>query len=126
MDAIKIQYFRHQLEKSFRNIFNIQSETAEERIYQTPELTSRSGALRAALQSPVYSISQSGQGVVTEIKYPKYVRFLDMKRYGNKRIYNRPIWGVLYGETRDNIRFEFRDWLRKNYGQALSDSLGGQ
>lgn len=124
MEAIKIQYFRHQLEKSFRDIFNEQSQIAEERIYQTPELTSRSGALRAALQNPVYSISQSGQGVVAEIKYPKYVRFLDMKRNGNKRIYNRPVWGTMYGEALDNIRYEFRDWLRKNCGQALADSFG--
>ncbi len=45
-----------------------------------------------------------------------------MKRLGNYRIYNRPVWGILYKETFNDIRFEFSAWLRKNLADSIRES----
>ena len=53
---------------------------------------------------------------------PTYLRLLDRKRLGNYRIYNRPVWGILYKETFNDIRFEFSAWLRKNLADSIRES----
>lgn len=129
-ESIKAQYFRHHLQTALRDILEAQKLIATERIYQhgaarTREQGSgstvkgRSGALLQALTNPRYMIGDSGDGIRTETIVPTYIRFLDMKRHGNYQIYNRQIWGILYGETLNNIKYEFGDWLRKHYPHLL-------
>lgn len=129
-EAVKMQYFREQLEKGLRDIFEAQRVIATERIYQDgPDriragrgaitTRSRSGALLEALTNPRYSITPDGSGLRTETSLPTYIRFLDMKRYGNHHIYNRPIWGILYKETMSNVRYEFRQWLETHFPELL-------
>lgn len=61
-------------------------------------------------------------GLNAKTYYPTYLRFLDMKRLGNYRIYNRPLWGILYRETLVDIKYEFRQWLQKNFTQEIIDA----
>ena len=46
-----------------------------------------------------------------------------MKRMGNYRIYNRPIWGILYKDSFVKMKYEFEDWLRSFVGRTLRDSF---
>lgn len=116
----KAQYFKEQAEKGIREIFARQREIASERIYRTQEgMKSRSGRLMESLTNPKYSVSTPGEGLQAETEVPTYIRFLDMKRYGNHRIYNRQIWGILYKETLQNIKYEFRDWIRECFPELL-------
>jgi len=39
-----------------------------------------------------------------------------MKKFGNRKIYNRQVWGILYNNALKDIKF--------NYGQAISDVVG--
>lgn len=130
-ESIKAQYFRQQLEKGIRDIFEAQKVIATERIYQSghdrirykrggPTLQGRSGVLLEALTNPRYSIINDGEGVRTETVVPTYIRFLDMKRHGNYQIYNRQVWGILYKETLINTKYEFRDWLEKHFPMLLN------
>ena len=73
----------------------------------------------AALTNPRYRISPDGAGVRTETTLPTYIRFLDMKRHGNYQIYNRQVWGILYKETLQNVKYEYRDWLEKHFPELL-------
>ncbi len=122
------QYFTEYVNKGFRRIFNEQRHIAAAKIYGkqayrtdgTPR--SRSGRLQQALASPSFSISGSGSSISANTQYPTYLRFLDMKRLGNYRIYNRPIWGILYKETFNDIRFELSEWLRKNVADSIRES----
>lgn len=122
------RYFTEYVNRGFRRIFDEQRRIAATKIYGkqayrtdgTPR--SRSGRLQQALASPSFSISGSGAGISAKAQYPTYLRFLDMKRLGNYRIYNRPIWGILYKETFNDIRFEFSDWLRKNFADSIRES----
>ena len=95
------KYFTEYVNRGFRRIFEEQRRIAAAKIYGkqayrtdgTPR--SRSGRLQQALASPTFSITGSGSGISANAQYPTYLRFLDMKRLGNSRIYNRPVWGIL-------------------------------
>lgn len=123
------KYFSEYINRGFRRIFEEQRRIAASKIYGkqayrtdgTPR--SRSGRLQQALSSPSFSISGSGSSISAKANYPTYIRFLDMKRLGNYRIYNRPIWGILYKETFRDLRYEFSDWLEKFVRKSLSDSF---
>lgn len=131
MDAAQItsQYFAECIRKGFRTIFAEQRAVAAKKIYSHEAKTlkgyprSRSHVLEQSLQSPDYTVNPSGSGVSARVNYPSYIRFLDMKRLGNYRIYNRPIWGILYKQTFQDIRYEFGDWLRKNFGEEIRQSF---
>lgn len=122
------KYFTEYVNRGFRRIFEEQRRIAAANIYEkqayrtdgTPR--SRSGRLQQALASPTFSITGSGSGISAKAQYPTYLRFLDMKRLGNYRIYNRPVWGILYKETFNDIRFEFSAWLRKNLADSIRES----
>lgn len=122
------KYFTEYVNRGFRRIFEEQRRIAAAKIYGkqayrtdgTPR--SRSGRLQQALASPTFSITGSGSGISAKVQYPTYLRFLDMKRLGNYRIYNRPVWGILYKETFNDIRFEFSAWLRKNLADSIRES----
>lgn len=122
------KYFTEYVNRGFRRIFEGQRRIAAAKIYGkqayrtdgTPR--SRSGRLQQALASPTFSITGSGSGISAKAQYPTYLRFLDMKRLGNYRIYNRPVWGILYKETFNDIRFEFSAWLRKNLADSIRES----
>lgn len=122
------KYFTEYVNRGFRRIFEEQRRIAAAKIYGkqayrtdgTPR--SRSGRLQQALASPTFSITGSGSGISAKAQYPTNLRFLDMKRLGNYRIYNRPVWGILYKETFNDIRFEFSAWLRKNLADSIRES----
>lgn len=122
------KYFTEYVNRGFRRIFEEQRRIAATKIYGkqayrtdgTPR--SRSGTLQQALASPIFSITGSGSGISAKAQYPTYLRFLDMKRLGNYRIYNRPVWGILYKETFTDIRYEFSAWLRKNLADSIRES----
>ena len=122
------KYFTEYVNRGFRRIFDEQRRIAADKIYGKQAYRtdgtrrSRSGRLQQALASPIFSISGSGSGISAKAEYPTYLRFLDMKRLGNYRIYNRPVWGILYKETFNDIRFEFSSWLRKNLADSIRES----
>ena len=78
-----------------------------------------------ALMHPQYRISADGPGIKAETTLPTYIRFLDMKRLGNWKIYNRQIWGILYKETLNNTKYEYRDWLKEHF-PALLEQFNNQ
>ncbi len=126
---VVFKYFREYMSRGFNKIFNEQRNIAASKIYGsqayrtdgTPR--SRSGRLQQALQSPALQLSGSGSSLSATIAYLTYIRFLDMKRLGNCRIYNRPIWGILYRQTLRDIRYEFSDWLAKFVSSRLADGF---
>ncbi len=123
------KYFTEYIRRGFRNIFEEQRRIAATKIYGKQAYRtdgskrSRSGRLQKALESPTLILNGSGSSLSAAVKYPTYLRFLDMKRLGNYRIYNRPIWGILYKQTFRDIRFEFRSWLENLVHNSISNSF---
>lgn len=124
--AIRAQYFRQQLEAGVRDIVEAQRVVADSRIYSRPEPEdhgSRSGRLLAALQSPDSTFRVLGNSVSVMVRVPVYMRFLDMRRRADMKIYNRQIWGILYAGTLQDVKYEYRDWLRDRFGGMLTAAL---
>lgn len=121
------KYFAEYIRRGFRNIFDEQRRIAAAKIYGKQAYRtdgtrrSRSGTLMKALESPSFSLDSSGSTLSASVEYPKYLRFLDMKRLGNYRIYNRPIWGILYKQTLRDIRYEYKDWCRQFMYNTISN-----
>lgn len=124
-EDLKLEYFTQQLEKGVKNIFAAQAQAAASNIYADGDdsLFNRSGALRQALETPRYTIATAGGGLQLTSLLPEYVRFVDMKNHGNRVIYNKHLWGVLYKETMSDIKYEFRDWLEQHYGDTIRSAL---
>ncbi|MBQ6732335.1 MAG: hypothetical protein IJR06_04375 [Paludibacteraceae bacterium] len=76
----------------------------------------RTGALEDSLANPEYSINSNGAQFNVTAKIVLHERFLDMKRHGNKKIYNRQVWGILYNNALPDIKY--------NVGKEIADTVG--
>ncbi|QIK56074.1 hypothetical protein G7051_17590 [Dysgonomonas sp. HDW5B] len=122
----KSNFIRDQLEHDLRSIYKAQQLIVSERIwYEGKDLKKverekgvkkRSGILEDALANPDFIIQSAGEKFTVVANYPLYIRFLDMRRKADLRVYNRQIWGILYNNALINIRFR--------YGKEISDKIG--
>lgn len=91
---------QHQI-GSFLNTQGTKLLTKQREVFSSSPILSKSGRLMSFLQG---TPNVTGTGV--RMEYPKYIRFLDMKRSvrGNKKwhanIYNRPVYGHLVSGVR--------------------------
>lgn len=99
-----------------RNSTYIEGKELNIKKYNNQKIGVQSRALLQSLENPDYVIQTSGDKFIVTGNIVKKMRFLDMKKYGNLRIYNRQVWGILYNNAYRDIRF--------NYGKAISDLLG--
>lgn len=91
--------FTHEIGKAFK----IQTDAllAKQSAIAADSFARRSGRLQDS-----FSSASSVSGPMAQLSYPKYIRFLDMKRGrgGIKKrhapIYSRPVWGYLVGGIR--------------------------
>ncbi len=84
---------------------------------------SRSKQLEDAFRRGPSKIRRVGNGVTADVTYPLSMRFADMKKMADMKIYDRPVWGYLYGELFPDIRHGFRDWLLTALRTDIDNSL---
>jgi len=82
-------------------------------------MNEHTGRLISALSGNAYQITGSGAQLQFRSTVPIYIRFLDMKHLGDWRIYNRQIWGILYNNSYQEIRFGFTDEVREFLRKSL-------
>lgn len=134
MDKLELQFVHQEILKGIRDIFSAQRNVAQRRIYQEGQerrvihgtgktVRGRSGYLMQSLENPTVNAWAGELSVHAHFDYPIYIRFLDMKEHGNYKIYNRQIWGILYGETFRNIRYEFNQEVRNWVDKHLRDIM---
>lgn len=139
-DLIKQEFIRERVEKDIRAIFEAQLLIARERIYTrtryskegrsfyqeqgTGAALDRDSLLLKALETPQYKIEASGNGIISTSNIPMYMRFMDMKRVGNWQIYNRQVWGILYNNTINAIRYEYGKQVRDQIYARLANAFG--
>jgi hypothetical protein len=80
----------------------------------------KTGWLAEKLASGIYTVLSTADGANMVIKYPKYIRFLDLKksRSGRKKkvyhpIYNRPLYGFVYGYAFARLRAALNSNIRE-------------
>lgn len=140
-DLIKQEFIRERVEKDIRAIFEAQLLIARERIYTRTRYSKegrsfyqekgfgstldRDSLLLKALETPQYKIEASGNGIISTSNIPMYMRFMDMKRVGNWQIYNRQVWGILYNNTINAIRYEYGKQVRDQIYARLANAFSG-
>ncbi|WP_352422277.1 hypothetical protein [Proteiniphilum sp.] len=123
----KSEFVIQVLERDVKNIFNAQLLIARQNIYIKGRalkkekrggniIGRKTGRLLESLENPDYVIAQRDDKFIVSSGIVKHMRFLDMKRLGNRKIYNRQVWGILYNNS-------LRD-LRQGYGKELYDFVG--
>ncbi|MDR0681170.1 MAG: hypothetical protein LBG15_04870 [Dysgonamonadaceae bacterium] len=125
----KQEFIVQVLERDLNNIYKAQRLIAQKNIYvecralevvhrKGKKIGVRSGALLASLENPDFLIRISGEKFIVSAAIVKQIRFIDMKKFGNRKIYNRQVWGILYNNALKDLRF--------NYGKALRDYVGAK
>lgn len=142
-ELIKQEFVRENVEKDIRAIFEAQYLIATERIYTKTiyptqigqkrrfiqeedygrTVRGTTGRLINALRNPVYSVGFYGQGVVATSNIPLYIRFLDMRRRGNYGIYNRQVWGILWNNSLQAIKYGYGKEVRERIYAGLQEAF---
>ena len=130
----KTQFVVEVLNRDIKNIYRAQLLIAEKNIrLQGRELKekrrsgakigTRTGQLVEALQNPRFAIAGNDGKFQAEAYITLQTRFLDMKRKGNWMIYNRQVWGILYNNSRVDIKYRYGDQIRDILGEALNQAF---
>lgn len=123
MENVKNEFFKETLSEGISKIYETQRKIASEKIYGRILRKSKGTLLREALSGENAGIKLTSKGVSATLSYPIYLRFIDMRHLGNLKIYNKILWGVLYKETFNKMRYNFREWLDKNIKEDLTKAL---
>lgn len=129
----KDEFIRIILDRDLRNIFKAQYLVASKRKYlqgkdlkiktRRKKINRDTEVIETALKNPNFVIQSQGEKFITESSVPVEIRFLDMRRLGNLRIYNRQIWGILYNNTYPDIRFGYGEEIKDRVGDALNQAF---
>lgn len=127
------EFIRKILERDARNIYRAQHLVVSQHIYLSGKdlkatkrkkgLQRRTGHLEDSLANPEFYIRSEGEHFVMAANYPIYIRFLDMKRKGNWRIYNRLVFGILFNNALKDLKFKYGQNITDRIGNALRDAF---
>jgi hypothetical protein len=91
-------------------------------------LNTRTGGLEQHLASFPFNIKISNGSYELELLYQLKVRFLDLKKSKKGKpknfyepIYNREVWGFVYGRIYKQLRYGFSQELRNKYTEKLRE-----
>jgi hypothetical protein len=104
--------YRAQLAIAKHNV-HIEGKDSKVKKRRGAALKVKTGRLISSLENPDFIIQANGTHFVVSARIMLYMRFLDMKRLGNWKIYNRQVWGILENNA-------LRD-IRSRYGQDIHD-----
>jgi len=133
----KQQFIIQVLERDVRNIYKAQLAIAQQNIYiegktlkvkkrRGAKIGVRSGALLESLENPDYMIQAQGEKFIVSAGIVKHMRFIDMKKFGNRKIYNRQVWGILYNNALKDIKFNYGQAIKDRVSEALHEAFPGE
>lgn len=67
-------------------------------------------------------VSGNGNDVMFSFKISRKLRYADMKRLGNAKVYNKPLWGIIFG-SKDSVKTRLQYELTEEVRQRLNDEL---
>lgn len=130
----KSQFIVQTLDTDIQNIYKAMSLIAEQNLYVSGKqlkttkqkgalIGRKSGSLLQCLQSPDYIIQSTNTGYIISAAIVQQLRFMDMVRFGNRRIYNRQVWGILYNNTLKQLHNYYGTETYNFVGDALKAAL---
>jgi len=83
----------------------------------------RTGQMEEILDHPQIRIVTAGLDFMFTATIVKQMRFLDMKRNGNWRIYNAQVWGIFYRETFPAIKYDYGEHVTSRVEKGIREAL---
>jgi len=90
----------------------------------------QTGHIRESLTDQVYKVQKSASGVQLLGSYLVDLRFLDLKTtaMGKKKklygpVYNRPLWGVVYGYLLGTLQYGLTEQVRTEIFEEIKESI---
>ena len=117
MDIIKKQFVVNQMQEMLDRLKKIQLQVLEDKREELTQHRFNVDELIEGVISSYLGLTKNGDLMYT-MSVQKKLRFADMKKHGNARVYNRPLWGVIFGKY-DSLRTRLRD----GYSQEIEDEL---
>lgn len=81
----------------------------------------RTGTLQSHLQSRPFTVRKSASGMSLVIDYLSQIRFMDLRKTGSGKkkkiyepIYNKPLYGFLYGYAYYRLQMGLLEYMRAN------------
>ena len=118
-ESLKARYFEAHVREKISDALSRQRDIFSRNHTSIAGGKSRGAEIKHRLESLAPQIRPDGEGIVATLAYPIEIRFFDMKRKLNWKIYNRVLWGMAYKDLLQDIKYEFDDWIRKNYPAQL-------
>lgn len=119
-EMIKTEFISQTVSRDIKRIYEVQEQVVRE------VFTGGTGSLAKALSKKSFNMSGAGVDQTFYMRIFPYLRFLDI-RYRQQdlstrrklALYNRAIWGILYGDTLNELKFGLTDELLKKIGSQL-------
>lgn len=124
-EMIKTEFIHRVVSRDAKRIYATQSEVVD------TYLSSRTGKLKDFLsKAPFQLVDNNTFRKVYHFRLLNYLRFLDikyrrekMKHRRNLALYNRVVWGIIYGEIQPDILYGFTKGVRKQVKTYLEETL---
>lgn len=111
-----------QLNIYYDNLYHVGKEL-KQKIRKGKNIQRRSGELESSLNRATAHIITAGTNFILTATILKQLRFLDMKKKGNWRIYNAQVWGILYHNTYPDIKYALGSHVKDQVDKALHKAM---
>lgn len=121
--VIKTKYVKEILERDAKYINEIQTQVISETFRQV------TGRLLRSMYRKDYALEGYKDHMFLQFNFLRYLRFLDIKssqnRFKDKKLraklalYNRVIWGRIYNETLNDLRFGLTEEIKSRIKEEL-------
>jgi hypothetical protein len=72
------------------------------------------------------NVMPTNSGITFQFEVLKKLRFADMKKLGNAKVYNKPLWGIIFGEKYSmltRLKYEFTEETRDKIFEQIKQNL---
>ena len=117
-ELIKGTFIRREIAKDMVGIKKEQVEIVAEK---NAAYNGRYSELLHKVQSTQYVNHGSGLQQTFSVNVPLTLRFLDMKKYGNWRVYIRIIWGYLYNNSYLELKYGYGSKIKEEVSKMIKN-----
>jgi hypothetical protein len=119
---IKDKFIIDTLKSNFDEMRGIQLQIlghADDRIQRKFDIP----AITDKVSSRTPSITGSDGRIMLSLRITRQLRFLDMKKFGNLKIYNKQVWGYIYNDILPELKYGFSEEVREGIRRELEQTL---
>ena len=119
---IKDKFIIQTLQRNFNEMRGVQLQilnNANDRIRKKFDIP----VIEEKVRSRIPSITGSAGRVMLSMRITKQLRFLDMKKFGDMKIYNKQVWGYLYNDILPELKYGLSEDIKTGIRSELEQAI---